>query len=154
MKKHYLNLLVIISILFVVPVNSWSLFGYDPEDCEATKPKQKKAEGDRYSIHSTGVPLRNGEEYAYTMDGYLAGEIFNIVLAQNGSLGSAYTSCRSAINSSWTQLQRTEPRLAAQSVDGYKRNLKMCDETRMSYLQNPSLLKTASNSKMYKKKDF
>ena len=151
MKKHHLNLILIISFLFVVPVNSWSLFGYDPEDCEATQPKQKKSEGDRYSISSSGVPLKNGEDYARGA-GYMAGEVFNIVLAQNGNLSSAYTSCRNAFNNAFTQSQRIDPRQAANNVDGYKRNLKKCDELRITYIQNPSLVKTISNQKMYKRK--
>ena len=134
----------------MTPVNGWSLFGHDPEDCEPTKPKQKKAEGDRYSISSAGYPLKNGKQYASSA-GYQAGEIFNIVMAQGGGINSAYGTCRNAFTSDYRAAQQIGGNMSAYA-DGYQRNLGMCDKLYQNYRSTPSILRSMSNNKTYQRK--
>ena len=152
MKKNNLNLLVIIAILFMTPVNGWSLFGHDPEDCEPTKPKQKKSQEDRYSISAAGYPLKNGDKYA-DRAGYQAGEIFNIVMAQDRDINYAYRMCRLASESDYRAGLQIGGNISGISK-GYERNLDNCTDIYQRYRSTPSILKSMSNNKKYQRKSL
>ena len=120
----------------MTPVNGWSLFGYDPEDCEPTKPKQKKSQEDRYSISSEGYPLKNGDMYASSA-GYQAGEIFNIVLAQTGDINFAYRTCSRAFQSDYETALQTGGDISGHAK-GYERALDKCLKIYENFRNNPS----------------
>jgi MFS family permease len=88
---------------------------------------------DRYSIGSDGHPLKNGEYYAFD-SGYIAGQIFNITIAQGGGIQSANVRCYQAMTSR-----------AANGGDDYYKCDKMVDSA-----TNPTYFQTMRNDKTYK----
>ena len=150
-----LNTYIILSLfLLVIPATSqWSLFGYDPENCEPTAPKPPKSEGDRYSLSSEGYPLKNGKEYAsLSSASYMAGQIFNIAIAQNKSLSSAYAICRNAMGSAYREASRYSSNSSL--VDNYQNNLNRCDQLYRKYGNSSSVLVALRNDKTYQRKSI
>ena len=138
--------------LLIIPVQgSWSLFGHNPKDCDPTQPKKPKSDGDSYSISSQGYPLRNGKEYAGSSSGYMAGEIFNITLAQNYSLTNAYSMCRNAMTSDYNSAMRYGGNPVS-IADAYKNNLAKCDTLFRNYTNSPSVVNTLRKNKQYQSK--
>ena len=88
---------------------------------------------DRYSIGSDGHPLKNGEHYAFS-SGYIAGEIFNITIAQGGGIQSANSRCYKAMTSR-----------AASGGDDYH----LCDRM-VDSASNSSYFQSMRNNKTYK----
>ena len=137
----------LIPILFVITSCGGS---FDPEDCNPSEPKQPKVDGDRYSISSKGYPLKNGKEYANS-PGFIAGEIYNIVLAQDGSLDAALNDCRRAMSQIVTdasQYGRDAVITANQNLAG---NNQKCFTLYNNY-RNSSVLAGMRSNKTYQRK--
>jgi|TARA_B100001094_G_C18033023_1_gene721093 hypothetical protein len=88
---------------------------------------------DRYSIGSDGHPLKNGKYYAFS-SGYIAGEIFNITIAQGGSVQGANSRCYQAMTSR-----------AREGGDDYNKCDQMVDSA-----SNSSYFQSMRNNKTYK----
>ena len=106
----------------------------DPSSCNSTSPKSDD-DSDRYSLSDDGHPLKNDEFYAFN-SGYLAGEIFNIALAQGYDVGTANSFCYRAMSTR-----------AINNQDDYS----FCDKIREQLLLNASLARSMSVNDLYKK---
>ncbi|HIE49428.1 MAG TPA: toxin-antitoxin system YwqK family antitoxin, partial [Gammaproteobacteria bacterium] len=136
MKKLKFNFLVIISFLFMAPVNGWEWgFGHDPMDCDETSPDQSDAP-DRYSLDSDGHPLKNGSSYAFS-SGQIAGEIWNIAIAQGLGVNGANSACYRAMTTR-----------ARNGADDYY----LCDKLVANISRNQTILNSMRNDKTYSHK--
>ena len=119
--------IAVISLSFLSSGSSSSSSSYSSSSNSSISSK------DRYSIGSDGHPLKNGEHYAFD-SGYIAGEIFNITIAQGGGIQSANSRCYKAMTSR-----------AANGGDDYY----LCDRM-VDSASNSSYFQSMRNNKTYK----
>ena len=83
----------------------------------------------------------------------MAGQIFNIAIAQNRSLSSAYGICRNAMSSDYREASRYSSNISS-LADSYQRNLDKCEKLYRNYGSNSSILNTLRNDKTYQSKSI
>jgi antitoxin component YwqK of YwqJK toxin-antitoxin module len=111
----------------------------DPSSCNFERPSSSDDYPDSYSVNSLGFPSKNGEFYTFD-SGFLAGEIFNIVLAQ-GSVGDPRGDIATASNLCYSAMRESR----------YFDDFHKCDKIRDVLYSNPVLAKTYQQSEIYKK---
>ena len=119
---------------------------YDPLNCVETEPDAGDGP-DTYALDADGWPLKNGEMYAFggssTQDGFLAGEIFNIALAQTGNLNHANQACYNVF----------KMQIAKAGMDKVERGWAKCDKLLDNFSKNRSFLDAAINDSKYGAKE-
>ena len=134
--KKYAPLTTTIVASFFISVISLSGLDSGSSSSSSSYSSSSSSSGgskDRYSIGSDGHPLKNGEHYAFS-SGYIAGEIFNITIAQGGGIQSANSRCYKAMTSR-----------AASGGDDYH----LCDRM-VDSASNSSYFQSMRNNKTYK----